>query len=170
MTPFVVLASFPQKLTAKTEAYVTYDDAALFIAFRCDEPRPEKMHIVGKRRDDDLWQGDDVEILISAPGKTTPFYHLMLNPRGVYWDSINSGSEDRSYNPHWERAARISSNSWTAEIAIPWAALKMKRPQAGSKLSANLCRQRTQGRELSAWSPMAQGFLEPDLFGVWVFQ
>ena len=40
----------------------------------------------------------------------------------------------------------------------------------GTKLRANICRQRKPGYELSAWSPMVKGFLEHELFGTWVFR
>ncbi len=171
LDPFVLLAAAPEREIAQTHAQAVYDSQALYVAFRCEEPQPDKMTIVGHGRDDPIWQGDDVEVVISPPGKTVPFYHFMLNPRGVFWDSINDGkSDDTSYEPQWQHGAAVGKDFWAAEAAIPWAALDMQAPEPGEKLRVNLCRQRIQGRELSAWSSMVQGFLEPDLFGTWTFQ
>lgn len=100
----------------------------------------------------------------------SPFYHFMLNPRGVHWDGLSGDSSTLSYNPAWEHATRIGAKEWTAELAIPWSALEMSVPSPGTQLRANVCRQRRHAHELSAWSPMAKGFLEHQLFGTWVFR
>ena len=170
LAPLVALAARDQKLKAQTQAWVTYDEAALYVAVRCEEPAPKQMHIVGKQHDDPVWEGEDVELLIAAPGKTAPFYHFMLNPRGVPWDGVHHPASDLSYNPQWEHATYVGPDFWAAEMAIPWASLKMECPAPGAKLRANICRQRGRARELSAWSPMVKGFLEHDLFGTWVFK
>ncbi|NCO39651.1 MAG: hypothetical protein AUJ96_29450 [Armatimonadetes bacterium CG2_30_66_41] len=171
LPPFVALASRPEKLAAATQAWVTYDDKALYLAVRCVEPNPQKLSLAGEKHDDPVWQGDDVEVLLSVPGKATPFYHFMLNPAGVAWDGVHHDeTADLSYAPVWQHAVQTGAKEWDAELAIPWAALSMSSPTPGTKVRANLCRQRMQGSELSAWSPMATGFLEPDLFGTWVFR
>jgi len=49
--------------------------------------------------------------------------------------------------------------------------MKMSPARPGEKLRANLCRQRVRGaRQYSTWSPMVNGFLEPDMFGTWSFR
>ncbi len=171
LDPFLPLATYGDQQVAETRAWVTYDDTSLYLAFRCAEPKPDALQIVGERHDDDLWQGDDVEVLLSAPGKTVPFYHFMINPRSVPWDGLHHGdTPDLTYNPTWQSAARVEKDHWAAEMAIPWAEMHMAAPANGAELRANLCRQRLPVRELSAWSAMASGFLEADLFGKWVFR
>ncbi len=172
LDPFLPLAARPRKSIEKTTAWVTYDDRALYVAFRCAEPAPNKMQPFGQKRDDPVWQGDCVEVFISAPGKTVPYYHFILNPAGVYWDSLGKGpgDEDTSYNPTWQRAAARGDKEWTAELAIPWQEMNMPPPAPGTKLRANFCRQRAHGHELSAWSVTVRGFPEPDLFGTLVFK
>ncbi|MEW6358556.1 MAG: sugar-binding protein [Planctomycetota bacterium] len=168
---FVALASHPPDLKAQTQAWVAYDNAALYVAVRCQEPKPANMRPGGANHDDSgIWEGDDVELMIAAPGKTLPFYHFMVNPKGLAWDAVHTPEADLGYSPTWERAAAVGADAWTAEIAIPWTALNMPPPQPGAALRANLCRQRTQDGELSAWSPMADGFLEHEAFGTWTFR
>ena len=170
LAPLAALAANEPKLGAETRAWVTYDDTTLYIAVRCEEPRVKRMQTIGEKHDDPVWNGEDVEVMVAPPGKTAPFYHFMLNPRGVHWDGLNGDSSTLSYNPAWEHAARIGANEWTAELAIPWAALEMSVPGPGTQLRANICRQRRHAHELSAWSPMARGFLEHQLFGTWTFR
>ena len=171
LEPLVLLANHGSREIAETKAWVTYDDKALYIALRCSEPQLDKMNVIGRQHDDPLWQGDDVEAMISQPGSTAPFFHFMVNPRGVFWDGLQDGeTADTGYDPEWQHAARTGEDVWTAEMAIPWAAMEMEAPKAGAELRANLCRQRSQGRELSSWSSMIDGFLEDDLFGTWVFR
>jgi len=170
LLPFIALACQTRPLTAKTEAQITYDDQTLFVAIRCQEPAPSQMAVWGQRHDEEVWQGDDAEVLISVPGKVKPFYHFILNPKAVAWDAISDAAIEK-YTPDWQRGAQIGKDYWTAEMAVPWSAMKMDKPKPGTKLRANLCRQRTQGgREWSSWSPMAGSFLEPDLFGTWVLR
>ncbi len=165
--PFLPLATAAEQQVQNTTAWAVWDEAALYIAVRCAEPKPKKMRLCGNKRDDDVWVGDDVEVLIRTPDQKDAFYHFMINPAGVVWDSINrAGSEDRSYNPTWHHAASVGSDFWAAEMAIPWKILGLN-ARPGLQLRANICRQRSQGHELSAWSPMARGFLEPEFFGTW---
>jgi len=171
LAPFVLLASYDGSPTAATRAWVTYDDRALYVAWRCEEPAVDRLQCVGVRRDDPLWQGDDVELLVSVPGATAPFYHFMVNPQGLIWDGRGDGEQtDTNYNPRWQAAAQVGKDYWSAEMAVPWEAMNMKPPSPGSSLRANLCRQRLPRRELSCWSSMVSGFLEHELFGTWVFR
>jgi hypothetical protein len=170
LAPFVALAANDAKLTAQTQAQVTFDAENLYVAVRCDEPNVNRMDIVGKAHDDPVWNGEDVEVMIAPPGRTAPFYHFMLNPRGVHWDALNGETATLSYDPEWRHATRVGAKEWTAEMAIPWAALEMDPPPPGTELRANICRQRRHARELSCWSPMARGFLEHEYFGTWIFR
>lgn len=171
LEPFVALASRSTKLTAETKAKVTYDSEALYLAVRCDEPKPDAVRAAGTGHDDaGIWQGDDVELLLSAAGGTVPFTHFMVNPKGVAWDARHTPEVDLTFSPPWERAVASEAGAWTVEMAIPWASLGMAAPKPGSTLRVNLCRQRAGAHELSAWSPMAEGFLEHDLFGTWTFR
>ena len=166
----VSLASRPERLNARTTVQVTYDDAALYLAIRCEEPYRERMSVVGESRDDDVWLGDDVEVMVSAPGRTLPFYHFMLNPQGVAWDAVHvPGGIDTSFDPDWKHGTQVAPRFWSAEMAIPWTALNLEAPKPGMKLHANVCRTRKPDIEFSAWSPMIGGFLEHELFGTWVF-
>jgi len=167
---FLSLASRSEILEATTTAWVIYDQERLYVAVMCDEPQPEVLYIVGENRDDDVWLGDDLELLISLPNRPEAFFHFMINPLGVYWDSIHMVGEDRSFDPYWERSAQLGPYGWSAEMAIPWSVLQIEKPYPGMRLRANICRQRGRANELSCWSRMADSFLEPELFGTWILE
>ena len=98
------------------------------------------------------------------------FYHFIVGPEGGYWDSTNSGVEDTSYDPLWERAATVGEDAWFAEVAIPWGAIGMSAPEPGRKIRGNICRQRFANSELSTWSSTVEGFLETSCFGTWTLE
>ena len=172
LDPFVRLAAQADRgPAAETLAWATYDDDKLYVAFRCAEPNPNKLVLIGRRRDDPVWQGDDVELMVRLPDEGTTFYHFMVNPAGVSWDAIDENkTPNMGWDPDWAWAAKIGEDFWSAEMAIPWAALAMAAPQPGTQLRVNLCRARPGADELTAWSGMVQGFLEPEYFGLWTFR
>ena len=164
-----------------TEARVRYDDQALYIAFKCIEPSPEKMHVGVAERDRPwiVWD-DNVEAVVASPATDFPVYRFMVNAKGATWDAIykDDREPDSSYDPEWQAAARVGSDSWSAEMAIPWTALGMAPPQPGMQIRINLTRYRSQGRqcEKTSWSPATcwdnvfprfdKARIEPGMFGV----
>lgn len=172
LDPFVRLATQAERgPAAETLAWATYDHDNLYVAFRCAEPEPDKLVLVGRSRDDPVWQGDDVEFMVRLPDSEKSFYHFMVNPSGVPWDGLHDDVEPNlNWDPGWVCAAKVGNDFWSAEMAIPWAALGMAAPQPGTQLRVNLCRARPRTGELTAWSGMIQGFLEPQYFGLWTFR
>ena len=167
LTPFVEVNKTVPPDDGKTDAWLTFDDQMLYIAFRCDESRPQEMQIIGNQHDDDVWKGEVIEVLVSTSHEAASFYHFMVNPRGVRWDAKHFPEMDLSYDPEWTSATEVGKNFWSAEVAIPWAALGRTAPRAGETFRANLFRHRPGGRS-STWSPIEKSFLEPDFFGTFV--
>jgi hypothetical protein len=116
----------------------------------CVEPNPEKMHVSVTKHDRPwiVWD-DNVEAVISSPGGEFPVCKFMMNPKGATWDAIyrDDKEPDSSYDPEWQGAVCLDSDSWSAEMAIPWKALGMASPQPGTQIRINLTRCRSQGRQ-----------------------
>ena len=57
----------------KTEAMVLYDDAALYVGFRCFEPDMTRLRETLTRRDARIWNDDAVEVILDTydPGGPT---------------------------------------------------------------------------------------------------
>ncbi len=172
LEPFMHTYSASEPPEGTTLAHVTYDDTALYIAIRCMEPQTENMELVGSGRDDNIWLGDSVDIFVQKP-TGGPFYHLIVNPEGVRWDAMHTDvAGDTSWDPEYEAATLIAEGEdgfWNVEIALPWAAMGWSAPMRGETLRANICRQRRPLRELSSWSQVVGGFVEPGSFGSWQF-
>ena len=166
---FVPPAVYPAALKAETHAKLLYDERALYVAFECKEPAIAQLKPSGKAHDDEsIYEGDVVEVFVCPPDNEKLVYHFAVNPKGLYWEAKHQGDEtDLTFNPEWEHATHIGEGVWTAEIAIPWTALKIEAPKQGVKLRANLGRERPQDSELSLWSPTTRNFIEPELFGTW---
>ena len=116
-----------------------------------------------------IWQGV-WWVAHQRPEEPSPSRTSGAKGRGLAWDARHTPDVDLTYTPAWERAAATADGAWSVEMAIPWSSLGMAAPKPGTALRANLCRQRAGAHELSAWSPMAEGFLEHELFGTWTFR
>ena len=156
-------------IKAATRAWVGWDPQQLYIAVQADETLVDKLESVGTRRDDAVWNGDSIEILLSVQDAGLPYFHFIVNPKNVQWEAEFTTDHDLNYNPNWTTATHIGEGAWTAEIAIPWADLRIE-PRPGLQLRADLCRQRRPEPELSCWSQLVRGFLEPGNFGLWTLK
>jgi len=179
LQPFVGYLSFknPVKLDAKTQAWLAYDAQNLYITVRCDEPDIGKLDVSSKPGHDVLPSGDYIDIGIIKSGQPTDdanaaYYHLILSPNNAHWDGINTGTDvDLGYNPDWKSGVSTTSQSWTAEMAIPWSAIDVTDVHAGLRLHANIARKRAAKKnEYSSWSQLVAGFQAPQYFGTWTLQ
>jgi hypothetical protein len=168
LEPFVAYLDQPEP-GATTKAWLRYDAAGLYVAVQCDEPKMDALQVAGAARDGQVWQGDSVDLFVSAGPEPTPYYHFIVNPDGVRWDASCGVRDDLSWNPEYQVATARGESSWTVEWAIPWASLGMAAPAPGSSLRGNTCRCRTPASEYTEWSQTVSGFIEPDSFGRWVF-
>jgi hypothetical protein len=155
---------------APTEARVAWDAAQLYVAVRCVEPKRAEMAILGTERDDSVWMGDSVDLFLQPPDQAPAYYHFIMNPQGVLWDSRVVDTDDMAYTAAAVVGARPGDGEWTVELAIPWGELKAAAPAPGSQWRANLCRQRIPDGEQTAWSQCVAGFVEPESFGTWTFR
>jgi hypothetical protein len=152
-----------------TTVRATYDTQNLYLAWRCADDAVDSLVVTGRSRDDEVWNGDTVELFISLGEAAEPYVHFILNPGNVGWDGRSGGLiGDSSWDGTWHSATRRDATGWSAELAIPWPDLGGV-PAPGTVRRVNLCRQRILGNELSTWSTVVQGFIEPTHFGTWRF-
>jgi len=108
----------------KTEAYVTYDDDKLYVAFNCYDD-PSKIRATMCQRDQ--FSGNDVVmLLLDTYGNASWAYEFFVNPYGVQkdqlWSSIHG--EDSGFDLIWESAAAITESGYQVEMAIPFASMR----------------------------------------------
>ena len=109
----------------KTSAWVCYDSKYIYIAFRCEESRPESIRAAQKKRGGSLDKDDYVRVDID-PWHTHLFmYTFSVSARGTQNESIPGvGGTKIEWRGDWLAAAKIQPYGWSAEMAIPWAILK----------------------------------------------
>ncbi len=169
----------------RTEAWVTYDQEHLYVAYRCHEPDMRSIDTAGgPQRDSDVYRGDNVELWLTPGPNVRPFYQLIINPDNFVFDGYNRKPE--AFDGAWRSAVLKREKDWQVELIVPWSDLKIKAPEAGAALRANLNRLR-RGRpeevrrwhamgydgiraEASSWSQYDRLFTEVTNLGYWTFR
>jgi hypothetical protein len=110
-----------QKIAQKTEVRVAYDDRALYVAFHCLDPEPDKVRATLSRRDQ-LFSDDWVGLSLDAVGNRQQSYDLFVNPLGVQGDILNTATAGENLSPDWvwDSAGRPTPEGYDVEIRVPW--------------------------------------------------
>jgi hypothetical protein len=144
-----------------TTVRLLYDDRNLYAAFECSESEPAT--IIGQIRDDDgeVWRDDSVELFFDPTAEQQTYQHYVANVLGVRNPKA----------PAWQAKTGRTATGWTAEIAIPLAALG--RPSPGDLWLFDACRTRPPRPqappEFSSWAPTQGSFHQPSRWGYLVF-
>lgn len=111
----------------QTTVWVTYDEQALYFAFKCDDPDPAGIKTSVTRRDT-IFPDDWVGLSLDALGTGQTSYHLMINPSGIQLDMINtvSGNEDPSPDWVWDSAAQLTPTGYAVEVRLPLQMLRFR--------------------------------------------
>src|SRR3954469_22051047 len=110
-----------------TTAYVAYDERSLYVAFRCDDPKPSAIRAPFVDRDQVLNDQDFVQIVIDAQNDQRSAFIFKVNPRGVQADSVYNDAnqlEDPAPDFSFEAASHITPTGWVAEMRIPMSSLR----------------------------------------------
>jgi len=108
----------------KTDGLVTYDDRNLYIAFRAYDPDPAaiRAHLMDRDSINTFVQDDHVLMMIDPFNDERRGFQFRVNPLGVQADAVFSdvdGIEDFSWDAIWDAAARITTEGYEVEVAIP---------------------------------------------------
>jgi hypothetical protein len=114
--------------TQRTIVKVLYDKHSLYFAVKCYQPREE---IVANelRRDGDYTVDDSFTVLLSPTNDRRSGYTFTVNPLGTQFDSLVSEEgkvDDPNWDGVWRSTAQITSDGWTATLAIPFSTLNFK--------------------------------------------
>ncbi len=107
-----------------TEAFITYDEDNLYVAFVCAD-NPDDIRATMCQRDQ--FNGDDaVGLMIDTYGEATWAYQFYVNPYGIQRDLMwtNVQGEDSGFDLIWHSAAEITETGYTVEMAIPFASMR----------------------------------------------
>ena len=117
-------AGVPAKLS--TKAMVFYNEDALYIGVRCDEPNIGNLRETQTRRDAPIWEDDTIYVLLDTFNDQRNCYVLAVNTLGTQMDQkiSNERNFDRGWNAKWAAKVKKNGNHWTAEMAIPFSELR----------------------------------------------
>ncbi|MDL2354351.1 MAG: carbohydrate-binding family 9-like protein [Pseudomonadota bacterium] len=143
----------------KTRAKMLWDDDYLYLAIEMEEP---DLWATLTERDAVIFQDNDIEVFIDPDGSTHKYMELEVNALATAWDLLlikpyrdGKNVAVNGWDMHGLKVAtslRGTLNApgdrdggWTAEIAIPWSALResyrdASRPKAGEQWRLNFSR------------------------------
>jgi hypothetical protein len=157
----------------KTRILATHDALNLYLAAECDEPalsaiKPgEPGSPIRYNRDETL------EFRLSAPSQRSFFNQLMVTPDGRQaqaWFSKEEGGTRAIPDIRWIVRTSSIPGRWTAELAIPFAALNAEAPKPGETWKFNVIRYRhAGGDDVSCWSCLFGSVHRNDRAGRLVF-
>jgi hypothetical protein len=113
------------KPTERTDVWVAYDDANLYVAARLFDSDPGAIKkLLGRR--DDVVDSDWFIFAVDPYYDRRTGYLFAVNPAGSIEDSTlsNDVSEDNTWDGVWDWKARVDGDGWTVEMRIPFNQLR----------------------------------------------
>ena len=148
--------------TERTQVRILRDDDQIYIGFRCFDAEPDQIIATIMRRDDDIENDDNVQVILDTYDDRRGGFFFSTNPLGARLDMLLSAegrTRNESWDCVWQSRARIDSLGWTAEMAIP---LDQLRYATGDDVQwgLNLARtiRRKNERTFLVPPPLAYGF------------
>jgi hypothetical protein len=109
----------------RTEVRVIYDNEAVYFAATMYDDEPHKILKELSQRDNS-GTADRMGVFINGYNDGQQEFSFIISAAGVQEDFLftESNGEDSSWNAIWEGKTQITDFGWTAEIKIPYAALR----------------------------------------------
>jgi hypothetical protein len=121
----VVLTGFTQLrqsdlIVHQPVVHLAWTPQALLVAATIANPPGQKAHARATDFDGTVWADDSLEVHLDRGHQHKQNYQFIVNALGTKFDSF---AGDKNWNADWEAKAQNSVGQWTAELAIPWAAV-----------------------------------------------
>jgi hypothetical protein len=119
-----------EKVSEETAAYLGYDEKNLYVVFVCFDD-PKKVRARMSRRED-IYDDDDVEVMLDTFHDRRRAYAFQTTPLGVQWDAIwteatreeINGNFDTSFDTVWDSKGKVTSRGYVVWMAIPFKSLR----------------------------------------------
>ena len=114
--------------TEKTEVWVAYDDAAVYVGARLWESDPSKRVMSDMRRDaNNLYNNDHFAVLLDTFYDRHNGYTFSANAQGGMTDAqIANENANSDWNAVWETRAADFDGGWTIEFRIPFRSIRFQ--------------------------------------------
>lgn len=106
----------------QTSAYLFMNDGGIYVGFICDEPAMAGIITKSTKENGAVFDDDSVQFFISPnrDASKTNYFHFAVNAAGVkYSDSM---ADDKAVDG-WQGAASKGTQTWEAEMFIPFSAI-----------------------------------------------
>jgi len=100
-----------------TEAYIGFDDQALYIGARLHDPMPLAVQCAAGERDAAVMADDSFTITLDPDDDGAGIITLAVNAAGVEYDAVDG---DAARNVTWRSATHLAEDGWLVEIAYPF--------------------------------------------------
>ena len=161
-TEFIELRPVPGRVEPKegrTEVRILYDDYAIYVAARMYDHPDSVVHELVSR--DQIGNADFIGIVFDTFLDGVNGYGFFVTAAGVQFDAKYSliAGEDANWNAVWESSAKLDAQGWTAEIRIPYSALRFSSKEI-QNWGMNITRKRTGKNRQTFWN-----FVDPKIDG-----
>ena len=115
--------------TEKTEVWVGYDSANVYVTVRAWESEPDRMVVNEMRRDSqNVWRNESVSFMFDTYYDRRNAVSFDINAIGGRGDSqiTDERTYNSDWNPVWDLAVGTFDGGWTAEAAIPFKSLRYR--------------------------------------------
>ncbi len=141
--PFMLMSTH-REAPIQTRARIAYDRERVYVGVEVDQQGIQDALPPARERDaDETWKDHCVELFFAPDPSSLAYYHLILSATGSRYDAAY-GTEGlaTAWNPEpdWQVATQVSADRWTAEAAIPFAALGAQEPLRGEVWGFKVCR------------------------------
>ena len=154
--------------TQETQVFIGYSAETLYIGVICFDDQPGQIIVSDSRRDSSLEDTDSFQVMIDAFQDRQNGFVFGTNPAGVEYDGQITGEGGGSFNPNggdynlnwdttWEVEAQINDKGWSAELAIPFKALRYGTSDV-QNWGINFQRNIRRNNEVAYWSPLPRQY------------
>lgn len=138
--------------------WVTYDAENIYVGFRAYEKNRDDIRATVHPRERGGELDDKIAVSIDTYNDNRRTYVFRVSPIGLQFDGVKTEGQRTDDTPDlvWYSAARIDAEGWTAELAIPFASLRLP-PRREMDFGFDLVRYHGKAGTRSSWSPRRRG-------------
>ena len=154
-----------QPSTQKTEVFLGYTEESLYIGVVAYDTNPEGITFTDARRDSSLEDTDSFQVIIDGLLDRQNGFIFGTTPAGLEYDAqvVNEGASSGfrgssgginvNWDTTWEVSAAISDIGWSAEMEIPFSALRYSNEDVQT-WGINFQRNIRRNNEITYWAPL----------------
>ena len=118
----------------RTQVRILFDDDHLYLGLRCFDSQPLRLVANHMRRDADLEENDNIQIILDPFNDRRGGFFFSINPLGARQDLLltdEGRTRNLAWDGVWQGSTSIDSLGWSAEVAIPFDQLRYPDTEEG---------------------------------------